>query len=631
MIAPWWPIITVDVLGSITAFFIAIRCIHLSWGWSNKSPDDVFRHYAFMLTLAIGAFAIFRSFGHLVKQGLLFAGWPETWQMIAPFSGAGNTMTFVTIFAFSIYFDRQRQVKLQIDQSTLALAEANAQKVEAQKSYDRLRSIFDGMEDAVYIVTENYQINFFNRKMQELVPSMELGKSCFAVLKELAEPCEDCNLASILREDKNISREFTFLSSDRKFNLLEIPMRWIDGTRVKLNVARDITFQKELEEQLLHAQKLESIGTLAGGIAHDINNALTPILGYTELALLRAEDNEALTNQLIEIKRCAKRSSEMIRRILAFSKRQILQTRELDINELVKNIAKMFQSLMEENITLKLYLAEDLERVSADQSQIEQIITNLAVNARDAMPEGGTLMIETMNVSTADSICLSCGERFIGPYVLIVVSDSGAGMNEKIKERIFEPYFTTKGNEKGTGLGLAMVHGIIHQHEGHINLYTDEHMGTTVKIFIPTLTEKLSQETEKVIDGTDTESNYGSETILLVEDDESVRKLAVTILRKFGYQVIEADSGEQAIELVSTFNNTIDLILTDVVMPGMNGKQLVGKIQAIFPKIHVLYMSGYTNNLIASHGILEPEIEFIQKPFVPSELTNKIHTILHSN
>ncbi|MBU0729158.1 MAG: response regulator [Proteobacteria bacterium] len=625
MTLPWWPVIWVDILGSLAVVIIASECLSLSWVWSKKAPDDAFRHYVFMLTLAIGAFSIFRSFGHLAKQALIFTDQQDIWEIIAPFSGAGNTAAFITVFAFSIYFNRLRQVKLQIDQVDLNLAVAKAEAAAALQSEKMLLTIFDGMEDAIYVIDQNFRIKYFNRIVKELLPEIELGAHCYECLMDNDAPCKNCLHQFILDQETAHTRELDILKTGKTFSLVEIPLIWIDGKKVKLNVGRNITEQKKLEAQLHHSQKMEAIGTLAGGMAHDINNSLTPVVGYSELILMQTEPDTPLYQRVQHIRDCAKRASNLISRILAFSRRQVIKKETINLNGLIDNFSKMLKGLLEENIVLELQLKDDLWPIAADSGQIEQVLANLAVNARDAMPNGGTLLIETDNIASANSLCGSCNNDISGPQVLIQVSDSGEGMNPAVKEHIFEPYFTTKSKEKGTGLGLAMSHGIIHQHGGHINLYSEPGLGTTFKIYFP-----AAQQTSIAVDQVKIAApvSLGTETILVVEDDKDIRKFTQECLREYGYNVLETDCGKSALAIFSEKSARIDLMLTDVIMPDMNGKELADRIKETRPELKTLFMSGYTDNVIAHHGILDKDISFISKPFSPAALAQKVRETL---
>jgi PAS domain S-box-containing protein len=398
-------------------------------------------------------------------------------------------------------------------------------------------------------------------------------------------------------------------------------------------ISRDVTQRKRaeeerlgLQEQLRQSQKMEAVGKLAGGVAHDFNNLLTIIKGYSELSLSELSKGNPLRENLEDIKKATDRASDLTRQLLAFSRRQMLQPEVLDLNSYVSNMDKMLRRVIGEDIELVTVLAKDLGRIKADPGQIEQVILNLAVNAKDAMLNGGKLTIETGNAKLDENDARSHIGLTAGHYVMLSVTDTGAGMAPEIKERIFEPFFTTKEKGKGTGLGLSTVYGIVQQSGGNIWVYSEPGLGTTFKIYLPRIEEDTESLRPSVVS---TKPLQGSETILLVEDEEMVRKLACTVLQKYGYTVLEAPNGEEALRMVQGENhNPIHLMVTDVVMPGMSGRQLADRLVSLRPEMRVLYMSGYIDNAIAHHGVLDPGIAYIQKPFARDDLASKVREVL---
>ncbi len=380
-----------------------------------------------------------------------------------------------------------------------------------------------------------------------------------------------------------------------------------------------------LEEQLRQSQKMEAIGHLAGGIAHDFNNLLTIIKGYSQLSLIELKEGDPLWGNIEEIKRATDRASDLIRQLLAFSRRQVMEMRVLDLNILLQNLDKMLRRVIGEDIELVTLLAEDLGRVKTDSGQIEQVILNLAVNARDAMPSGGKLTIETANVELDGAYARRHVAVTPGRYVMLAVSDTGVGMTPEVRDRVFEPFFTTKEEDKGTGLGLSTVYGIVKQSEGNIWIYSEPGHGTTFKIYLPQVEELLEEVKEKVVGE---ELPRGSETVLVVEDEQEVRKVAARILRGQGYKVLEASQGDDALRLCEEHNRPIQLMVTDVVMPGIDGRELTNRLMLLHPEIKVLYMSGYTDNIIVHHGVLERGINYIQKPFTVGALAGKVREVL---
>jgi PAS domain S-box-containing protein len=383
----------------------------------------------------------------------------------------------------------------------------------------------------------------------------------------------------------------------------------------------------KLEEQLGQAQKMETIGLLAGGIAHDFNNLLTVISGFTELALSRTAASKELQNDLHEINQATERAATLTSQLLAFSRKQILQPRIIDLGELLVGMKEMLKRLLGESIYVQIRQSpRDLWRVRVDPRKIEQVVLNLAANARDAMPNGGVLSIEASNVVLNDDYTFEHVATKKGEYVLLTVGDTGHGMDADTRQRIFEPFFTTKGENKGTGLGLSTVYGIVKQSEGFIFCYSEVGKGTTFKAYFP----RVHGEPQQLQQPEDTGAQplQGSEAILLVEDNESVRRLTTSILESGGYSVFSASSGGEALQMLSARSLSFDLLLTDVIMPGMGGKELARTVSKIFPAVEVLFMSGHTADAIVHNGALEQGVEFIQKPFARTALLRKIREIL---
>lgn len=390
-------------------------------------------------------------------------------------------------------------------------------------------------------------------------------------------------------------------------------------------VKQDISDFKQLEEQLRQSQKLEAIGMLAGGIAHDFNNLLTVICGYSDLSLMRLREEDPLHRNISEINKAADRAAGLTRQLLAFSRKQVLQPRVLDLNAVVSELEKMLRRLIGEDIGLATVLESELGSVKADPGQIEQIIMNLAVNARDAMPQGGKLTIETTNVYLDEEYAKVHVAVVPGPYVMFAVSDTGTGMDSRTQARIFEPFFTTKEKGKGTGLGLSTVYGIAKQSGGNIWVYSELGRGTTFKIYLPRVDEG-AQEYERPAETED--AFLGAETVLLAEDEEMVRKLARSVLEMSGYQVLEAANGGAALLICERHTEPIHLLLTDVIMPEMSGRELAERLAQLRPEMKVLYMSGYTDNTIVHQGVLDEGANFIQKPFPTDALARKVRDVL---
>jgi two-component system cell cycle sensor histidine kinase/response regulator CckA len=389
-------------------------------------------------------------------------------------------------------------------------------------------------------------------------------------------------------------------------------------------VKQDVTEHRKLEEHVRQGAKMEAIGRLAGGVAHDFNNLLTIINGYSELLLEKlASDGEA-SAQLQEIKDAGERAATLTRQLLAFSRRQVLAPQVLDLNEVVSNLGKMLRRLIGEDIELRTLLDPALGRVRADPGQIEQVIMNLAVNARDAMPMGGKLTIETRNAELDAVYARSHVTVKPGIHVMMAVSDTGVGMSRETQKHIFEPFFTTKEDGRGTGLGLATVYGIVKQSGGSIWVYSEPGNGTVFKVYLPTIAGSTAAEPS----GAETQSDSGTETIMVIEDEDGVRSLVRLALESGGYKVLEMDDAESAIGVCAKYEGPIHLILTDVVMRGLSGPLAAAKLVTLRPDVKVIYMSGYTDDAVVHHGVLTHNMPFIQKPFSPASLRKKIREVL---
>lgn len=383
-----------------------------------------------------------------------------------------------------------------------------------------------------------------------------------------------------------------------------------------------------MEEQINQAQKLESIGRLAGGVAHDLNNLLSPILGYSEMLLQARGPADSWRGNLKEILKAGERARDLVQQLLAFGRKQMLEFKSLDLNDLLKNFDKFLRRTIRENVDINIQLAPSLPPVKGDPGQLEQVIMNLAINAQDAMPDGGKMSIETAVVELDQSYAAEHPDVTPGPHVRLTVMDTGYGMDEETLEAIFEPFYTTKELGKGTGLGLATVYGIVKQHGGNIWAYSEPGRGTTFRVYLPESADRL-EETEA---GSQSKllGRGGAETILLVEDNHQVRDLSRSVLEEKGYKVLAAETGEVAIELLESHKGSIDLLLTDVVMPEMDGKQLFERVSGLYPGIRVVYMSGYTVDVIAHHGVIDTGVNFLQKPFAIKDLAAKVREALDS-
>ncbi len=384
----------------------------------------------------------------------------------------------------------------------------------------------------------------------------------------------------------------------------------------------------KLEQQLRHIQKMESIGRLAAGIAHDFNNVLSVIIGYSDLLLATIPPNDPVHEKIKRIHDSGSKAATLTRQLLAFSRKQVLEKKVISINTTIQDFLKILGKMTGEDIVFTTYLSEENCTVEADPGQIEQIIMNLIVNAKDAMPNGGEIIIETAEVNLDKHYVNKHIEVKSGHYVLMAISDTGEGMDEDVRSKIFDPFFTTKEQGKGTGLGLATVYGIVKQHDGYIYAYSEKGRGTTFKIYLPaskkTAEEIKSESTSKAL-------LQGKETILIVDDNASIRQLIVETLKPLGYNCLQAACGKDAVDVLRNYKGEVHLLITDVVMPGMSGRDLAETIRDERPEMKVIFMSGYTENIIAHHGVLEPGINYISKPIMPVMLTQKIRNVLQDN
>jgi two-component system, cell cycle sensor histidine kinase and response regulator CckA len=466
----------------------------------------------------------------------------------------------------------------------------------------------------------------FGKDIRKLIVPPEERESRSVLFEKILGEDVDSRTISIntTKSGKRISCEWfrTYLKDDAG-NLAGV-----------LSMANDITEEKKAEEalaqsleQLRQSQKIESVGRLAGGVAHDFNNLLTVIIGYCELMMIKIGEGNPLIQDLQEISKSADRAAALTRQLLAFSRRQILQPKVLEIDTVVPDMDKMLRRLIGEDIDLVTILGAGAGKVKFDPGQIEQAIVNLVINSRDAMPDGGTITIETANVELDEAFVRVHGGAWPGPHVMLAVSDTGCGMDPETLSKAFDPFFTTKEKGKGTGLGLSTVFGIVKQSGGCLYAYSEPGRGTAMKIYLPRVTGETAPKDERRDAGFEIRL-HGSETILLVEDEETLRKLASSILEGYGYTVLSAGNGEEALQLLNDSPGIPRLLVTDVVMPKMGGRELSDRIQATHPDTRVLYMSGYTDNAIVHHGVLDPGVSYLPKPFTPKALARKVREVL---
>lgn len=420
----------------------------------------------------------------------------------------------------------------------------------------------------------------------------------------------------------------TRLKGERILHTQKIPILNEDGHPIYLlGISQDITERKKLEEQLWQSQKLEAVGQLAGGVAHDFNNMLGVIIGHAELALVKEAFDDSLRENLEEILAAGFRSMKVTRQLLAFARKQTIKPKVLDLNKTIEGMLKLLRRLIGEDIDLAWLPGEDLWPIKMDPSQIDQILANLCVNAKDAIAGAGKITIKTQNIVFDDAYCKENSEFLPGEYIMLAVSDNGCGMDKKTKDNIFEPFFTTKGMSKGTGLGLATVYGIVKQNASFINVYSEPDQGSTFKIYLPrhiVKTEYIRGKSPLV------QPPRGHEIILLVEDDSKFLQMMKLMLKKLGYTILATSKPREAIHIASGNSGDIDMLITDVIMPEITGRDLMEKLKSFCPAVKCLYMSGYTGNVIAQRSILEENVNFIQKPFSMQQLALKVREVLDS-
>jgi two-component system cell cycle sensor histidine kinase/response regulator CckA len=501
-------------------------------------------------------------------------------------------------------------------------------------SEERFRALVENSSDALLLIDAEGRISYLTPSSERHLgwPSKQMvGRSIFDFIHPDDRELVTTRMAEMLSNPlRSVSQEVRFKHSDGDWRIMEgLGVNRLSDPSVGAIVinARDITERRKLEEQLRHAQKMEAVGQLAGGVAHDFNNLLTAILGYCSLMLDDVPDGDPIRQDLIEIQSAGERAASLTRQLLAFSRRQMLQPQIVDINTVVKQLEKLLRRLISEDVELVTVLASDLLMVRVDPASVEQILVNLAVNARDAMPLGGQLTIETANVEIDEAYVVTHVVMEPGQYVMMAVGDTGCGMDAATRARVFEPFFTTKEQGKGSGLGLATVYGMVKQSGGYIWVYSEPEHGTVFKVYLPQA--QTGAVPSSISTGKTSETAHGWETVLLVEDEDAVRALAREVLRRHGYVVLEAKHGVDALRVAERHADDIHLMITDVVMPHMSGRETAERLCTVRPKMKVLFMSGYTDHALM-HRELPPGDAFLQKPFTPEVFAHKVRQVLDS-
>ena len=516
----------------------------------------------------------------------------------------------------------------------LDLRRAREQEVRSQEllrqSEERYRTLLEGVHDVVFALGPEGVITALSPAFETVTgwpPRQWLGKAFEQLVHPDDVPLVFELIGRVIRRESRPTNRFRIRTRKGDYRVAEVAATpELRESRIVgiLGVARDVTERLNLEQQLRQSQKMEAVGRLAGGVAHDFNNILTAITGYSDLLLEDLAPSDPRRLDVDEIRKSAERAAGLTRQLLAFSRQQVMQVQALDLNALIRETERMLGRLLGEDVQVAATLAPDLGAVKADPGQLEQVIMNLAVNARDAMPQGGRLTFETANVELDELYSRDHFPAGPGSYVMLAVSDTGVGMSEDTQAHLFEPFFTTKEKGKGTGLGLATVYGIVKQTGGFIWVYTELGHGSTFKIYLPRAAEspqpRWSAAPIGPVDGT--------ETVLVAEDEAAVRAVARQALTRHGYTVLEAPSAEVALDVAARQSGAIHLLLTDVVMPGMSGRDLARRLSDMRPDLRVIYMSGYTEDTITRHGVLEPGLHYVQKPFSPEALARRVREVL---
>jgi PAS domain S-box-containing protein len=496
-------------------------------------------------------------------------------------------------------------------------------------SEEKFRLVVENANDAIFIVQDGI-IKFPNHKTMELsgYTEKELTSVPFSHFPHADDKdiVMDMHRKRLQGQDVPAAYSFRIITKSGETIWVEasaVLVTW-EGSPAALSFLRDITFQKKLEAQLLQAQKMEAVGQLAGGIAHDFNNILTAIIGYGHLLKNEAGQDDRMITYVGQILNAAERAAILTNDLLTFSRKQIVNLQPVNLNKIIKNMGSLLLRVIGEDIELSTVLTETNLTIMADGSQIDQILMNLATNAQDAMPKGGSFIIRTDRVEINGEFIKTYGYGKLGVYALLSVEDTGTGMDEKTRERIFEPFFTTKEVGKGTGLGLSMVYGIVKQHDGYINVYSEPGRGTTFKILLPLVQSKV----EELRPDNFTKVKGGTETILIGEDDTQVRNLLKEVLSNAGYHIIEAVDGDDVIEVFHKNKENIHLLILDVIMPKKNGKEVYAEIKKIKSDMKVIFVSGYSADILHKKGILEVGLNFISKPVSPDELLTKLRDVL---
>jgi two-component system, cell cycle sensor histidine kinase and response regulator CckA len=551
--------------------------------------------------------------------------------------GTTSVADDIAVIGGKEYFSIVQKIPIQEDGSIVKavtiirdITEAKRSRAILASERNKLQSILDNIEIGVALISPEMKILEMNRRMRRWFPDADPNRVpiCYDVFNEPS--CVECNSCPTVQTLKDGLVHEALVHRAQKnalsnFRILSSPVLNAAGEVIAaIEIVEDITEKLSLESQLLQAQKMESVGRLAGGVAHDFNNMLAVILGYTQLIMENEDLPQPTFNSLLQIQKAAERSSDLTRQLLAFARKQPIAPKVLDLNETVEGMLKMLRRLIGEDINLEWLPGKNIWPINVDPSQVDQILANMCINAKDAITGAGKIIIETRKAVFDKAYCEKHPAFIPGEYTLLTVSDNGCGMDNKTMDKLFEPFFTTKEPGKGTGLGLATVYGIVKQNNGFINVHSELGFGATFKICLPRYKDAIMTEQTEI----HPELAMGKETILLVDDEKAILDMAEVMLQQLGYNVLAALSPAEAVKLAETHGHEIHLLVTDVVMPETTGRELAKKLTPLYPDMKHLFMSGYSADVIAPHGVLEHGIHFIQKPFSLRNISIKVREAL---
>jgi len=640
MIAPWLPVTIVDMGGSVLIVVLALLCFNEAWSWSRRQHDNIFRNYILLLTVAIVLFGLSRAIGHLLKQLLLLTDQPETWRAIAPYSGAINSITFIVIFAFGIYFHRSQtlqterekyrdNLELLVEERTAELAQRNQDLIESRVALD---NILNGSIPICITGTDHEMIQANRSYYQLWPPRAELTK-CYEQRPSPICRTGLCPLQQVINGRSDVVIETTKIIAGEERHFIVTGRPYINADGQLLGVIesfQDVTLWKQatdertlLEHQLRQAQKMEAIGTMAGGIAHDFNNILTAIIGFAELGKIKSVNEAEFNRFFVEIMRAGERAKDLVRHILTFSNRSERTKNSMEINPLIKEILKLIRASTPSTINIVETLDPDCGYVFADPTQIHQVLMNLCTNAVQEMEnKGGTLTV-SLQQTLISAETRATADLEPGLYALITIGDTGRGIPNNIKDKIFDPYFTTKPAHKGTGLGLAVALGIIKNHGGSLTFTSQVGKGTTFRILLPLLQTRPAP--EKPVDQT---LPTGNEHILLVDDETAITEVVSDLLQSLGYRITVSNDSPEALALFRRNPGDFDLVITDQTMPGLTGLDLAREIAAIKPALPVILCTGFSRDIDAESARKLGIKGFAMKPVSFGEMARLVRTLL---